>query len=264
MKKRIWLLILTVVTFCITGCSSNVNLDLEKIKTDLAELKNNKVERVSMANALFTSDYFKNATDIYDYDLEKYGLTKDYIETNEGAYDFSFAISEDSQSAYFIGKVKDDKLLSELDKYFASYQEVIKEEVEGYNVYIACSDNEKALDLVKDNAFGLLFANLVYIDETLALGIDSELVSEFLIATPMFITNAEQYIILKPTDGNEDKVKESMNKYFNDLQEQWDTYLPSQAELVKNREETKVGSYLVYIVSTDNAKVLDVIKSDKK
>ena len=40
-------------------------------------------------------------------------------------------------------------------------------------------------------------------------------------------------------------------------------YLPSQAELVKNRMETRIGEYLVYIISTDNAKVLDTIKNCK-
>ena len=80
----------------------------------------------------------------------------------------------------------------------------------------------------------------------------------------MFITSAEQYIILKPADGKEEEVKEAMDTYMTNLQQQWDTYLPLQAELVRNREETKVGDYLIYIISQDNAKVLDVIKNNQK
>lgn len=266
MKKKIMGLIMTfVMLLSLTGCgNSNITLDLEKIKTDLMELKSDNVSRVDMASALASSGYFANVMDVYDFDLANYGITKDYIEIKEDNYDFSFAVSDDGMSAYFIGKAKDDKLIEELDNYFSKYTDYSKEEVEGYTVYVASSNNDEALKLVRDNAFSNIYNSLVYASDTSVLSIDSSLISEYLIATPMFITSAEQYIILKPIDGKEEEVKELMNTYMSNLQQQWDTYLPAQAELVKNREETKVGDYLVYIISSNNNKVLDVIKKDEK
>ena len=266
MKKKIFgLLMAFVMIFTVAGCGNkNVALDLEKIKTEIMELKLDTVERVNISSALSTSAYFLNTMDVYDFDLEKYGITKDYIELKEDNYDFSFAVSEDESSAYFIGKVKDEKLISELDEYFSKFKEVKKDEIEGYTVYVACSNNEDALKLARENAYSKIYNNLNYATDTSVLSIDKSLVSEFLIGTPMFITSAEQYIILKPADGKEEEVKEAMDTYMTNLQQQWDTYLPLQAELVRNREETKVGDYLIYIISQDNAKVLDVIKNNQK
>ena len=51
-----------------------------------------------------------------------------------------------------------------------------------------------------------------------------------------------------------------MAKYFKDLQKQWDSYLPAQADLVKNRLETTYNGYNIYIVSDNNNLVLDTIK----
>ena len=58
MKKKIMGLIMTfVMLLSLTGCgNSNITLDLEKIKTDLMELKSDNVSRVDMASALASSD----------------------------------------------------------------------------------------------------------------------------------------------------------------------------------------------------------------
>ena len=47
------------------------------------------------------------------------------------------------------------------------------------------------------------------------------------------------------------------------LETQWETYLPDQYELVKNRKEVKIGDYLVYIVSNNNDLVFDTISKNK-
>ena len=48
------------------------------------------------------------------------------------------------------------------------------------------------------------------------------------------------------------------------LEQQWQTYLPDQYELVKNRLEKEYGEYLIYIISTDNDLVFKEIKQHKK
>ena len=92
------------------------------------------------------------------------------------------------------------------------------------------------------------------------LGINKDLVSEHLVGLPSFIISASQYVIIKPVSGKTKEVKDLMTKYMESVQEQWDTYLPAQAELVRNRLETQHGDYLIYIISQDNEQVINTIK----
>ena len=94
--------------------------------------------------------------------------------------------------------------------------------------------------------------------------IDDKLVSEFLVKVPMMNVNANSVIILKPENGKTKEVKDKMNDYMTKLENQWQTYLPDQYELVKNRLEKEYGGYLIYIISNDNNQVFDLIKDSKK
>ena len=96
------------------------------------------------------------------------------------------------------------------------------------------------------------------------LGIKKEQVEEFAMATPMMIVRSDTYIIVKPSEGNKKAVKEKIDEYMANLETQWETYLPAQYELVKNRLEKELGDYLVYIVSIDNDLVYKTIKDCKK
>ena len=97
----------------------------------------------------------------------------------------------------------------------------------------------------------------------MTFGINPELVEEYTAKVPMMIVNSNMYLIVKPKEGKENEVKEAINTYMKNLEDQWSTYLPDQYELVKNRKEEKVGNYLVYIVSNDNEAVYKAIKNNK-
>mgnify|MGYP003291259001 CR=1 FL=1 len=247
--------------FFITGCEK-IELNLDSIKTNVEALKTNEVDRVLMTSALSTTEYFDELTEYYDWDLKKLKIDKENINEVDGAYDFNLAASK--KYAYFVGSAKNvDELKKDLDKYFKKYDDVLKEEYEGYIVYIASMNNEEAFKTLKDNAYANVFNGLTYLNvediETM-LGINKDLISEHLVGLPSFITSASQYIIIKPERGKAKEVKELMSKYMESVQEQWDTYLPAQAELVRNRLETEYGDYLIYIISQDNEQVINTIK----
>lgn len=67
-------------------------------------------------------------------------------------------------------------------------------------------------------------------------------------------TNNTMLLIFKPLE-NKDKIKEDMASYFKSIE--------STNDLIKNRLETEYEGYLIYIVSNDNNKVLETIKSSR-
>lgn len=67
-------------------------------------------------------------------------------------------------------------------------------------------------------------------------------------------SNNTMLLIFKPLQ-NKDKIKEEMDAYFKSIE--------STNTLVKTRLETEYEGYLIYIVSNDNNKVLETIKSSK-
>jgi len=256
---KLWLFIIGLLF--LTGCEK-VEINLEEVKTNIESLKTNEVNRVLMTSALSTTEYFGELTEYYDWDLEKLKINKENINEVDGAYDFNLAASK--KYAYFVGSAKNvDELKKDLDKYFKNFDNVLKEEYEGYIVYIASKNNDEAFKILKDNAYANVFNGLTYLNdediETM-LGINKDLVSEHLVGFPSFITSASQYVIIKPVSGKNKEVKELMTKYMKSVQEQWDTYLPAQAELVRNRLETHYGDYLIYIISQDNEQVINTIK----
>ncbi|MEG0913396.1 MAG: DUF4358 domain-containing protein [Oscillospiraceae bacterium] len=128
----------------------------------------------------------------------------------------------------------------------------------------------KTLDLkkVQENLGTLEYfpSSMELDDATLksAYGLDASLLKEKLIGVPMMNVHASMYWVLLPQDGKTDDVKTAMSKYFESYQASWDTYLPDQAELVRNRMETEIetkdGTWLVYIISEDNNKTLEQIQ----
>ena len=73
-------------------------------------------------------------------------------------------------------------------------------------------------------------------------------------------TSASMYAIFKVSS---DKAKENIestfiNKYINSWTEI--VYNASEAKLVENMYKEEYSGYLIYIVSTDNDKVLNIIK----
>ena len=110
-------------------------------------------------------------------------------------------------------------------------------------------------------------ATLVLDDATLTdvYGVDASLLQSYLCVVPMMNVQASGYWLLLPKEGETDTVKAQMETYLDSYQNLWDNYLPEQAELVRGRMattlETSEGSWLVYIISSDNEKVLETLQA---
>lgn len=275
MKNKIFIILSLFAIVLLTGCGK-VTLDLDKVAEQLSSIKTKDIDISLVFGEVTMDEKYQNMEYIYENDYEKYGFKLDDLDS------YSFGLNGENKDFYVMFKAKDKKS-EDVKKSIKSFVEKlakdekdkdIKEklnnyslkEVEGYIVAVASTDNDGLLKLIK-NAKNPVFANVMPVPvESIedVLGIKPEQVDEFLMATPMMIVRSDTYIIVKPSEGNKKEVKEKIDEYMTNLEEQWKLYLPEQYELVQNRLEKELGDYLVYIISNDNNLAYKTIKDCKK
>ena len=258
--KKISLIVVMFFSLILTGCG-NVNLDLVKVSENLDNLTTDNFDLfTAVENIEMNSSYFGELISVYDYDLEDMGINNEIVEN------MAFRLDSESNPAYIIIKPVDEKkeeLKKQVDKYLASFNNLnkLESEHEGYLIYLFSDKNEEILKTIKNSkkkVFGMLI-NVENSDLEALTGVDPDDLDEFLVKNSV-MTQSSSYYILKPKEGKEDKVEDAMEDYMDNLEEQWETYLPDQYELVKNRLEEEYGDYLIYIISNDNQLVYKTIK----
>lgn len=87
-------------------------------------------------------------------------------------------------------------------------------------------------------------------------------ISASLVITSKKFDSAEMVLVILPKSGKTNEVKEELDKFINSYNNQWVdmNYFPKQKELVENALNTTYHNYLIYIVSNDNDKLLNLIK----
>lgn len=72
--------------------------------------------------------------------------------------------------------------------------------------------------------------------------------------------SGDMYAIVKTEDKV--SVKEQMDNYFDKVRDFNTAYSPERVELIDNRLEKEIGSYLIFIVSNDSEKIYqDIVNS---
>ena len=74
------------------------------------------------------------------------------------------------------------------------------------------------------------------------------------------LTSARTYLIVKPVEGHEDEVREALNSYLKRLETDYAS-MPQEEELVKNAMVTELDGYQIIIISKDNERVFEAIKT---
>lgn len=275
MKKIILCLTLIIATMVLTACGKeNVSLNLKDLSSKLDNLKGEEFDRFTAANII--NEKVDGLKDIYDYEYdfkENFGFDSEDIEF------YTIAMNEENMDMYlFLQPLKDKKedVKNALDNYFSELENSDNQEIANkaknksytqigsYLVYIMTDNSSDILNSIKDSKENIFGALMEVNDETLEsqFNINKSDVKEYLIKVPMMITSSNSYIIIKPVDGKKDEVKEKIDEYMTKLEKQWETYLPIQHELVKNRLEKEYGDYLIYIISSDNDLVFETIKAN--
>ena len=275
MKKIILCLTLIIATMVLTACGKEkVSLNLKDLSSKLDNLKGEEFDRFTAANII--NEKVDGLKDIYDYEYdfkENFGFDSEDIEF------YTIAMNEENMDMYlFLQPLKDKKedVKNALDNYFSELENSDNQEIANkaknksytqigsYLVYIMTDNSSDILNSIKDSKENIFGALMEVNDETLEsqFNINKSDVKEYLIKVPMMITSSNSYIIIKPEDGKKDEIKEKMDEYMTKLEKQWETYLPIQHELVKNRLEKEYGDYLIYIISSDNDLVFETIKAN--
>ncbi len=253
MKK---ILLLAFIAISVTACGNEeVILDLDKINEEVTSVTTGEVniQGVDLDNL----GVFGQMNYIYDFDFEDtFNLDSSIIT------EYNVRMSEDKKELMAIFKTTDeDELTVVMDKYLEDYDNAEMYEFEGYIIYIASSDNAIVLDAIKSSEPLIYNSMLDLSNEQISdiLNINVEDLEEYIIKLPAMATSAFTFMVVNPVDEKFDEVKEALDTYFSSQEDMWSTYLPDQYEYMKNRKEEVLGEYLVYIVSTNNDLVYDIV-----
>ena len=121
------------------------------------------------------------------------------------------------------------------------------------------------LEITEDEETVKLFENNTKMSNDAIEGrqIDTNLFEEILFSMDMASNTANIYIIALPKEGNEEKCDEQIDNYLDKYQDNVEMYNPEEARKIEDRLEETYGNYYIYIISKDNEKALDKIKSTK-
>lgn len=261
--KKIVIGLIAISALLVSGCTKEVNLDLEKAKKEISNLKQTEAFYPEAYNTILEKKLMGEIIEIYDYELkDKLGIETDSFEYAHTAY------NEKTKEFYIIIKPSDiTKAKAEMKKYTDKLTgNFMHVEHNGHLIYINSSKNEAVLNELKNAKLPLLGTMMnVELDQIEnILKLKKEQVSEFLMQTPMMMTQSSTYIVIKPADGQEKEVTAAINKYMEELEKQWSTYLPNQHEIVKNRTFKKIGDYLVMVATENNKIIIETIEKSIK
>lgn len=257
--KRIFLVMLCFITLSvISGCNfvRVNNLDLSKLSVKLDNLTFDDIDIPSIDPS--SMEYFDELEFIYDNDFKKlFNLDKDLITS------YSVNYNEKNKQLLAVFEVVDGRKNKVIESCKESMNKIGAKlyEEKGLLIYIASKNNDEVLKRILDTKTPVFGSLMEANDEMIKnlFDIDKDMYDEILVKTPMMMTQSNTVIIVKPKSDKVKEVKEAINKYMDKLEKQWSNYLPDQYDLVKNRNEEKLGDYLVYIISQNNELVFKAI-----
>lgn len=130
-------------------------------------------------------------------------------------------------------------------------------------ILFGCGKSASSLDINgASKSLDEKYQNMAVMSEKELEGIynlDVDLMEEYIIKSSEN-QNGNFYALIKVKADNKDAVKNSMDEMFSILENQSSLYSPQAVDLIKNKLFTSVGDYLIYIVSSDNNKMYDVVK----
>lgn len=93
-------------------------------------------------------------------------------------------------------------------------------------------------------------------------GFTKEDVNQWMVFGPATQISAIEVAMFDVKEGKKEQVEEKIEKHLRESTNVWVTYLPNEAQKVKKHELLEVEDYLFLVVTKENKKVIDYIKSE--
>ena len=97
-------------------------------------------------------------------------------------------------------------------------------------------------------------------EELTLFGLSEDTLEQYYIAMPMMNVHATTFFFVEAKEGQLETVKEAVDTYFANYEENWRYYLPEQYDLVKNRQVIETGNYICVIISEDAENQANALK----
>lgn len=92
------------------------------------------------------------------------------------------------------------------------------------------------------------------------IGLDITLLEDYIIRVSTGKFDVEMYIIAKPRADKKDEVKTQINSFIKTYTNSWSKLSAPQYQLLEDIKSVERKDYLVYIVSTDNETLMNVVR----
>lgn len=278
------IILLVSLTLLLTGCSSK-SIDFTKLETSLLSIQSETIDLSNVVSAVEIDEEILPKMDyIYINDMiVKFGINgSEYFDnvvirvpmftddpTNLEDSLGSKPENDENLEIYMVLEAKEDKYeeaIIELDKFFDSLEHytdavsnMIKTEIDGYIVYIMADNAEQILNLIIGSN-PKLFSNYISLEKEQfenRYGVGADLIDELFVKVPYMSSTEATLIIIKAENGQSSKIRNLLDDHFDNIESQVN-YVDYKS-LLSNRMYKRIGNYLIYIITTDNDKVYEVI-----
>lgn len=90
--------------------------------------------------------------------------------------------------------------------------------------------------------------------------IDPEYIEEIIGKIPLLNVSSSMYIVINAKEGRVQEIKQKLEDYVINYEQEWASYLEDQYELVKNRQLGNKGNYVYLIICDEPDKLVKLIK----
>ncbi len=145
-------------------------------------------------------------------------------------------------------------------------EEEIKEEPQTEEVEIPTTlKSEKIINTIKQVENSKIFESMIEptqdeIDDF--MDIDVNLLDEYAIKMSSSKFKSDLYLILKPSENNEQTVMDQVKSFLINYENSWVNLDYKQYDLISNRKAIKRNGYLIYVVSSNNDEFLNIVRNN--
>lgn len=170
---------------------------------------------------------------------------------------------KENQKDTVIKNENDNK--SNTDNEEEEIEEKTEEKIENEQEITTTLKSEKISNTIKQIESSKIFNTMIEptqdeIDDF--MDIDVNLLDEYVIKMSNSKFKSDLYLILKPSENNEQTVMDQVKSFLINYENSWVNLDYKQYDLISNRRAIKRNGYLIYVVSSNNDEFLNIVRNN--